>query len=54
MGASLADGADLEGAQAVELSEHAARNREEWNTWAADYVEAGHRELVRATRSRGG
>jgi SAM-dependent methyltransferase len=43
MGAPLADGADLEGAQAVDLSEHAARNREEWNRWAAEYVEAGRR-----------
>ena len=42
MGAELADGADLEAPQ-VELSEHAARNRAEWNTWAADYVEAGRR-----------
>jgi SAM-dependent methyltransferase len=42
VGAALADGADLEGAQAMELSEHAARNRDEWNAWAAEYVEAGH------------
>ena len=39
----LADGADLGGAQAMELSEHAARNRAEWNVWAAEYVEAGRR-----------
>ena len=42
MVATVADGADLGGAQ-VELSEHAARNRAEWNVWAADYVEAGRR-----------
>ena len=38
----LADGADLGGAE-VELSEHAARNRAEWNVWAAEYVEPGRR-----------
>ncbi|MFN2470905.1 MAG: class I SAM-dependent methyltransferase [Gaiellaceae bacterium] len=43
MGAQLADGADLEGAQAVELSDHAARNRAEWNVWAAEFVEPGRR-----------
>src|SRR4029077_10053309 len=42
VGAAVADGADLGGAE-MELSEHAARNRAEWNVWAADYVEAGHR-----------
>ncbi len=42
MGAAVADGADLGGAE-VELSEHAARNRAEWNVWAAEYVEAGRR-----------
>ena len=44
MGAAVADGADLGGAE-VELSEHAARNRAEWNVWAAEYVEAGRRAL---------
>ena len=43
MGAPVADGADLEGAQAVDLSEHAARNQIEWNEWAAGYVESGRR-----------
>jgi SAM-dependent methyltransferase len=27
----------------MELSEHAARNRAEWNTWAVEYVDAGRR-----------
>jgi ubiquinone/menaquinone biosynthesis C-methylase UbiE len=38
----VADGADLGGAE-VELSEHAARNRAEWNVWAAEFVEPGRR-----------
>jgi SAM-dependent methyltransferase len=42
----MADGADLGGAQ-VELSEHAERNRAEWNVWAADYVEAGGRNWAK-------
>ena len=33
MGAALADGADLEGAQGMTLSEHAERNREAWTGW---------------------
>ena len=42
MGTSLADGADLEGAE-VELSEHAARNKAEWEKEAANYVESARR-----------
>jgi SAM-dependent methyltransferase len=42
VGAPVADGADLGGAE-VELSDHAERNRAEWNVWAAEYVEAGRR-----------
>jgi SAM-dependent methyltransferase len=36
----VADGADLEGAEAVTLPEHARRNREAWTEWAAEYAEA--------------
>ncbi|MBD0348968.1 MAG: class I SAM-dependent methyltransferase [Thermoleophilia bacterium] len=43
MGAQLADGADLEAAEAVKLSDHARRNRAEWNAWAAEFVEPGRR-----------
>ena len=42
MGAALADGADLEGAQ-VELSEHATRNKAAWEETAAEYEEGGRR-----------
>ncbi len=38
MGAELAAGADLEGAEAVTISEHARRNREQWTRWASDYA----------------
>ena len=43
MGAALADGADLEGAEGVTLSEHAARNRAVWDEWAPQWVERGRR-----------
>ncbi len=46
MGAALADGADLEGAEGrVSLREHAQRNRAIWSGLAADYVEAGRAQL---------
>jgi SAM-dependent methyltransferase len=38
VGQSLADGADLEGAQGVSLSDHAERNREAWTGYAAEYA----------------
>ena len=40
MGAELADGADLAGAEAVTLSEHARRNRGQWTQWAPGYAAA--------------
>ena len=43
MGAKLADGADLEGAEAMRASDHVARNRAEWNKWAEEFVEPGRR-----------
>lgn len=43
MGASLAARGDLEGAKALKLTEHAERNRVEWDKWAAEYVDAGRR-----------
>ena len=42
MGPPLADGADLEAAQAVS-SDSVERNRAEWTTWAADFVESAER-----------
>jgi SAM-dependent methyltransferase len=42
VGAAVADGGDLEGAQ-VELSEHAKRNQAEWERAAAEYEEPGRR-----------
>jgi SAM-dependent methyltransferase len=39
----VADGADLEGAEAVTLSDHAVRNREVWGGWAAEFVPAAER-----------
>ncbi len=42
MGAALADGADLEGAE-VELTEHARRNQAEWERAAPEYEEPGRR-----------
>lgn len=39
MGAALADGACLAGAEDVSLSEHAKRNRAEWSGWAPEYAE---------------
>ena len=42
LGAALADGGDLEGAQ-VELSEHAKRNQAAWELEAPAYEEAGRR-----------
>jgi SAM-dependent methyltransferase len=42
VGAALADGGNLEGAQ-VELTEHAARNKAEWEKAAPEYEEAGRR-----------
>jgi SAM-dependent methyltransferase len=42
VGSPVADGGDLEGAQ-VELSEHAARNKAEWEKFAAEYEEGGRR-----------
>jgi SAM-dependent methyltransferase len=43
MGATVADGGDLEGAE-VELSEHARRNKAEWEKAAAEYEEPGRRK----------
>ena len=43
MGETLAGGVHLEGAQAMTLPEHVARNRVAWDGWATDYVEAGER-----------
>ena len=44
MGAPLAHGADLEGAEArMSLSEHAERNRKAWGEIAADYVQSAER-----------
>ena len=38
MGPALADGADLEGAEGVSLSEHAERNRAAWTGFAPEYA----------------
>jgi SAM-dependent methyltransferase len=38
VGQALADGADLEGAQGVSLSEHAERNRAAWTGFAPEYA----------------
>jgi SAM-dependent methyltransferase len=46
MGAIVADGGDLEVPQ--DLTGHAARNREQWATYAADYVAAAERNWARA------
>ena len=43
MGPPLADGADLEGPEAVTLSEHAQTNREVWAKNAAEFREPGKR-----------
>jgi SAM-dependent methyltransferase len=42
VGATLAHGGDLEGAE-VELSEHAQRNKAEWERAAVEYEEVGRR-----------
>ncbi len=42
MGSPLADGADLEAAEAV-TSDSIERNRAEWTTWAADFVAGAER-----------
>jgi SAM-dependent methyltransferase len=39
----VADGADLEGAAHVTLSEHAERNKEAWTGYAAEYVASAER-----------
>jgi SAM-dependent methyltransferase len=39
VGATLADGPDLEGSQNMKLPEHALRNRAEWTKWAGEYAE---------------
>jgi SAM-dependent methyltransferase len=38
MGATLADGADLEGAEGMSLSDHAERNRAAWTGYAPEYA----------------
>jgi ubiquinone/menaquinone biosynthesis C-methylase UbiE len=43
MGAELADGADLEGAARMSLSEHAQRNKEAWTAEAPRYAESADR-----------
>jgi SAM-dependent methyltransferase len=48
VGAPLADGGDLEGAP-VELSEHAQRNKAEWEQAAAEYEEPGRRSWAGET-----
>ena len=47
MGAALADGADLAGAEDVTLPEHARRNREEWTAWAPEYAGRAPRAWAR-------
>ena len=47
MGAALADGEDLEGAEAVSLSEHARTNRDAWTEWAAEFAERAPRNWAR-------
>lgn len=37
----------------MDLSEHATRNRAQWNTWAADYAEAGRRNWASTEPSWG-
>jgi len=39
VGAPLADGADLAGAEGVTLPEHVRRNRAQWTRWAPEYAE---------------
>jgi SAM-dependent methyltransferase len=43
MGAEVADGADLEGAQGMTLSEHAERNRKAWTGFAPEYAASAER-----------
>jgi SAM-dependent methyltransferase len=43
----VADGADLEGAEAVSLSDYAERNREAWTGWAGEYAEVAPRSWAR-------
>ena len=43
MGTALADGADLEAAPRVSTSDHVARNKAEWEVWAAEYEDAAER-----------
>ena len=43
MGAEVADGADLEGAAHVTLSEHAQRNREMWTAYAPEDAQSAER-----------
>jgi hypothetical protein len=38
VGAPLADGADLAGAEGVTLPEHVRRNRAQWTRWAPEYA----------------
>ena len=45
MGAPLADGADLAGAEGVTLPEHVRRNRAEWTRWAPEYAEWAPRAM---------
>ena len=52
VGAPLADGADLEAAQAMSLR-HVERNRAEWTQWAADFAEWAPSELGARRRSPG-
>jgi SAM-dependent methyltransferase len=43
VGAPLADGAHLAGAQGMTLPDHVRRNRAAWDEWAAEYDEPGRR-----------
>jgi SAM-dependent methyltransferase len=47
VGAALAEGADLEDAEAESLSEHARRNRAVWDAMADEWVEPGRRNWAR-------